>query len=434
MSVFVSTRRVALVLLACATAGLSACAKQAASDEKEEAKAEAKGVAPFAIDHEADGTTVVVATDAACQAAGIEVGVATPRDVASIALAHGVLREDPSRVAVVRAPFGGELAAGDVAWPELGAPVFHGNGAVAVVLARLLPRAQPLTPAERADLQAKLADAAATKTAIDAELVATRAELARVKALNAEEKGASDRAVEAAALAVTAGEAKLRGADESFAIYTRLLAAPLAPLAPVALKLARGDTVLFVGARIGESVEAGQELLRVADLGVLLATVTLPAGPDLDAVKQKLPPFSFASATVRADDGTSAAATILGPAPDSAAIGRTFLLRVDVGDRPLRPGQSIVAELARTGAPLHVLALPEAALVRYAGQSWIYVAAAAGGGGARRFARTAVTVDRFVDGAAILGGTTVKGDTQVVRAGAASLLSQEQLQAGGGGE
>jgi len=429
MSVFASTRRVALVLLACAPAGLSACARHAASDEKEEAKAAAKGAEPFAIDHEADGTTVVVATDAACQAAGIEVGVATPRDVASIALAHGVLREDPARVAVVRAPFGGELAAGEVAWPELGA-----KAAAAVVLARLLPRAQPLTPAERADLQAKLADAAATKAAADAELVAARAELARVKALNAEEKGASDRAVEAAALAVTAGEAKLHGADESIAIYTRLIAAPLAPLEPVALKLARGDTVLAVGARIGESVEAGQELLRVADLGVLLASVTLPAGPDLDAVRQKLPPFSFASATVRADDGTSAAAAVLGPAPDSAAIGRTFLLRVDVGDRPLRPGQSIVAELARTGASLHVLALPEAALVRYAGQSWIYVATAAGGGGARRFARTAVTVDRFVDGAAILGGTTMKGDTQVVRAGAASLLSQEQLKAGGGGE
>jgi hypothetical protein len=396
------------------------------------AAAEAKESHPFALEHEADGTAVIVATEEACKAAGIEVGRATPRDVPWIALAHGVLREDPARVTVLRAPFGGELAAGDVEWPALGAKVAAG-----AVVARLLPRAQPLTPAERADVAVKLADAKATKTAAEAEFIAAKSELARVKDLNAHDKGASDRAVEAATVAVAAGEAKLRAADESVAIFATLIAAPLAPLAPVELKVARGGTLLSSGARIGEAVEAGAELLRVADLGSLLAAVTLPAGPDPGASPSGLnrPAFSFASATVRSDDGTSAPAAVLGQAPESAPVGRTLLLKVDAGERPLRPGQSIVAELARSGEPNHALSLPEPALVRYAGASWVYVALEPG-----HFARARVRVDRVADGEVIVADvarTAGRGfgpDTPIVRAGAASLLSVEQLAAGGGGE
>jgi hypothetical protein len=429
------------LLIVGAVAAAGACARHEAGADGDDKKAEAKQAPAFDIDHEADGTTVVVATAEACKAAGIESEVVRQRDVPSIALAHGVLREDPARVAVVRAPFGGTLAAGDVAWPELGGQVFRGSEAADAVLGRLLPRAQPLTPSERADLKVKLADATATKRAAEADLTAARAELARVKGLFADDHAASARAVETAEAAVAADEAKLRGADESIAIFGGILAAPLETLEPVALKLARGDAgaseVLFVGARIGESVEAGQELLRVADLHQLLASVTLPAGPDPGAAPTGLnrPAFSFASATVRADDGTSAPATILGPAPDSAALGRTFLLRVDVGERPLRPGQAVVAELARSGEPLHAIVVAESALVRYAGQSWVYVETEPG-----HFARARALIVRFVEGEAILtdailhGNGAIKPDTKLVRVGAASLLSQEQLAAGGGGE
>ena len=409
----------------------SGCARHEKEPEGGEA-AEAKTSQAFALDHEADGTAVVVATEEACKAAGIVVGAASPRDVPWIAVAHGVLREDPARVTVLRAPFGGELAAGDVEWPAPGSKVAAG-----AVVARLLPRAQPLTPAERADLAAKLADAKATRTAAEAEFGAAKSELARVKDLNAHDKGASDRAVETATVAVAASEAKLRAADESVAIFAKLIAAPLAPLAPVELKCARGGTLLASGARIGEAVEAGAELLRIADLSDLLANVTLPAGPDPGADPSGLnrPAFSFTGATVRADDGTSAPSTILGLAPESAPVGRTLLLKVDVGERPLRPGQAVVAELARSGEPLHGFAIPESALVRYAGASWAYVALEAG-----HFARARVRVDRVADGEVIVtdvslhGSSRLEPDTKIVLAGAASLLSVEQLAAGGGGE
>jgi hypothetical protein len=427
--------RLLAVSLACSLAvSLAApgCSRREHASEGPGEEAEAKGSHAFDLKHEADGTAVIVATEEACKAAGIEVGAATPRDVPWIAVAHGVLREDATRVTVLRAPFGGELAPGDVEWPALGANVAPG-----AVVARLLPRAQPLTPAERADLSAKLADAKATRTAVEADFGAAKSELARVKELNAHDKGASDRAVEAAAAAVAAGEAKLRAADESVAIFAKLLAAPLAPLDPVELKIARGGTLLFSGARVGESVEAGQELLRVADLGALLATVTLPAGRDGGAppVGSAREPPSFTGATVRSDDGTSAPARILGLAPESAPLGRTFLLEVEVGERPLRPGQSVVAELARGGEPIHGFAAPESALVRHAGQSWIYVELEAG-----RFARARVQVERvaggevIVTGATLRGGSVLRPDTKIVRAGAASLLSIEQLAAGGGGE
>lgn len=388
--------------------------------EAAEAKPESHA---FELKHEADGTAVIVATEEACKGAGLEVGAATPRDLPAIALAHGELREDPARVAVLRAPFAGELAKGDVEWPAPGAKVAAGG-----VVARLLPRAAPLTPTERADLQAKLADAKATKSAADAELGAARAELARVKELNAHDKGASDRAVEAAAAAVAAGEAKLHGADESVAIYAKLLAAPLSTLEPVELRVpGGGGTLLTSGARPGEAVEAGAELLRVADLSQLLATVTLPVGPDLASAV-------FTGAIVRSDDGTSAGAAILGLAPESAPLGRTLLLRVEAGDKPLRPGQSVVAELARGGEPTHGFGVPESALVRFGAASWIYVELEP-----NRFARARALVLRVAGGEALLEGAIVhganvlKGDAKIVRVGAASLLSVEQLAAGGGG-
>jgi hypothetical protein len=414
-------RLVAILSFGLAFASAACSKREHEAEEGGHEAAETKQEHAFELKHEADGTAVVVATEEACEAAGLEIGAATPRDLPAIALAQGALREDPARVTVLRAPFAGELAKGDVEWPSLGAQVTAGS-----VVARLLPRAAPLTPAERADLQAKLADAKATRTAADAELGAARAELARVKELNAHDKGASDRAVEAAAAAVAAGEAKLHGADESVAIYAKLLAAPLSPLEPVELRVTGGGTLLSGGARLGEAVEAGAELLRVADLSQLLATVTLPAGPDLATAV-------YTGAIVRSDDGTSAGAAILGLAPESAPLGRTLLLRVEVGDKPLRPGQSVVAELARAGEPTHGFAVPEASLVRFGAASWIYVELEPG-----RLARARALVLRVAGGEALLTGALVhganvlQGDAKIVRAGAASLLSVEQLAAGGG--
>jgi hypothetical protein len=78
------------------------------------------------------------------------------------------------------------------------------------------------------------------------------------------------------------------------------------------------------------------------------------------------------------------------------------------------------------GAPMPIVALPAASVLRYASRDWVYVEVSAG-----HFARRAVTLAR-TDGDSVLIAAGVDANAQVVTAGAMALLSTEQLAAGGG--
>jgi len=113
-----------------------------------------------------------------------------------------------------------------------------------------------------------------------------------------------------------------------------------------------------------------------------------------------------------------ATAQVLGPAltTDSAVIGQAFLTLVATNAGSLVPGSSIIAQLG-TGERDGGVILSRDAVVRHAGQGWVYVEV-----GPQTFTRRAVPLDR-----AHPEGWLVPGQwTQpVIISGAQSLLSEE---------
>ena len=113
-----------------------------------------------------------------------------------------------------------------------------------------------------------------------------------------------------------------------------------------------------------------------------------------------------------------ATAHVLGPAltTDSAVIGQAFLALVATNATPLVPGSSIIAQLD-TGARDGGVVLPRDAVVRHAGQGWVYVET-----GPQTFTRRPVALDRaHSDGWLVPGQWT----QPIIISGAQSLLSEE---------
>jgi hypothetical protein len=121
------------------------------------------------------------------------------------------------------------------------------------------------------------------------------------------------------------------------------------------------------------------------------------------------------------------------PPPDPKARGRVMLYRVGLGgsDPAPAPGTPVTAYVSAEGEPLKGVTVPEAAVVRYLGQAWVYVA-----GDGNEFERREVSLDHPAAGGG--GGWFVvdafQGDERVVTVGAQVLLSAEINAAFGGGE
>jgi hypothetical protein len=113
-----------------------------------------------------------------------------------------------------------------------------------------------------------------------------------------------------------------------------------------------------------------------------------------------------------------ATAHVLGPAltTDSAVIGQAFLTLVATNAASLVPGSSIIAQFD-TGTRDVGVVLPRDAVVRHAGQGWVYVET-----GPQTFTRRAVPLDRpHSDGWLVPGQWT----QPIIISGAQSLLSEE---------
>jgi hypothetical protein len=168
-------------------------------------------------------------------------------------------------------------------------------------------------------------------------------------------------------------------------------------------------------------------VLRVVRLDQLVAAIDVPAGESMPSGKEaRIVPLGKST--------TPLAGTLTGSAapPDPKARGRVLLYRVGVGgaDLPPTPGTPVTAYVAVEGEPLKGVTVPEAAVVRYLGQAWVYVA-----GDGNEFERREVSLDHPAAGG---GGWFVvdafQGDERVVTVGAQVLLSSEINAAFGGGE
>jgi biotin carboxyl carrier protein len=406
-----------LVLVAACLLALSAPSCRDRDDSQAPPKS---AESPFAVEHLPSGETVVVLSPAALAAAGIATAAPTARTAAIEVEAIGITAADPARLCVVRAPLSGALVAGPDAarpWAVMGSRVEAG-----AVLGAIAPRAAPLTQAERAYAQNRLAAARADELATQAELEAAVAALNRARTLNAAEQGVSDQVVEAAAAQVKVGEAKLAAARASAAVFAQLAEGPgTTTLGPLPLGSPRRGEVIAVLGQPGENVEAGTELFRVADFGELFVDVRLPAELATAVVQPE--------ARVVVNGGDAAApglqAVVVGLAPTADVLAPMLRLRVADASGRLRPGLGATAWLSREGATRPGFAVPAAAVLRYASRNWVYVESEPG-----HFARREVVVARS-DGDIVLVWSGVGEHDHVVSTGAMSLLSTEQIAAGG---
>ncbi|HEX3720470.1 MAG TPA: hypothetical protein VH595_21170 [Verrucomicrobiae bacterium] len=146
-----------------------------------------------------------------------------------------------------------------------------------------------------------------------------------------------------------------------------------------------------------------------------LAQVDLPIGVTI----AQTPPT--AQVTISGRDGGHAA-TIISPAlkADPKMQGQGFLLRVDGANAELAPGTAVTARLKIPGAPVAGVAIPDTAIVRFEGKTWVYVA-----GPENKFTRRMVTVDAPLDKEWFSTNAPAIGERVVVQA-AELLLSEEQ--------
>lgn len=348
----------------------------------------------------ANGETVVKFDDDTQKRMGIRTAeVAATAKLASVT-AYGFLAEDPALSFVVRAPVSGSLHAAK--WPDVGESLADGTQ-----LGSIEPQ---IAPADRASLTDRLATAQADAESARANIAAATAELNRVRRLNADDKNASDRAVEDAQNRLAAEQAHLNGATGSIAALHAALAGSNSGFP---MTLAKGGVVTEVTAHPGESVDVGQQVLRVARFDSILARVTVPAGLSIAGEPH-------ATLVVIGHEKTPYQGQRVGIAPevDTRVQGQTFLFRIRDSQASLRPGQSVTAYLDSPGSRRAGVIVPRDAIVWHQGRSWAYVQT-----DDDSFARRAVDLEE-PSGAGWFTRSLKAGD-KVVTTGVQTLLSEE---------
>ncbi|MFN8006814.1 MAG: hypothetical protein U0V70_07295 [Terriglobia bacterium] len=171
----------------------------------------------------------------------------------------------------MRAPITGVLEPTKTrAWPNIGEKILDGT-----VIGLIQPR---FTAVERVDLQSRLAAAQRDVRAFEASLAAAHAALQRARALNADDKNISDRALQEAEARAAGEEARLRASRETLQLLESSLAVNAEDASSLPLAVARGGEVTEILAQPGEAVESGQVVLRLSRYERLIARVDIPAG------------------------------------------------------------------------------------------------------------------------------------------------------------
>jgi hypothetical protein len=353
-----------------------------------------------------NGETVVKFDDDTQKRMGIRTEAVTPTSKLASVTAYGFLAEDPALSFVVRAPVAGSIEAAN--WPDVGASLADG-----AQLGAIEPR---IAPADRASLTDRLATAQADAESARANIASATAELNRVRRLNADDKNASDRAVEDAENHLAAEQAHLKGATGSIsALNAALEGSSAGSSGAFSMTLAKGGIVTEVTAHPGESVDIGQQVLRVARFDSILARVTVPAGLSIAGEPH-------ATLVVIGHEKTPYQGERVGIAPqvDPKLQGQTFVFRIRDADAhaALRPGQSVTAYLDSPGSRRAGVIVPRGAIVWHQGRSWAYVQTAGDS-----FARRAVELEEPA-GAGWFTRSLKAGD-EVVTTGVQTLLSEE---------
>jgi hypothetical protein len=289
---------------------------------------------------------------------------------------------------VVRVTDAARAAAGIVARPVAAASSQPSREVFGVVLS-----AQPVVEA-----QARHRALAGEAGSVRASLAAERVELERLRALHADDRNVSQRAVQVQEAQVKSQTARLAGVEAQMQ----------GVVAAVRSQWGNAVATWVVDAKT-------RTLDDLASRRTALVQLALP--DDLAAQAAELP-----LAVAPVGGGTARPARFVGPASsgDAALTGRTFLYAVDGTD--LRAGARVVGRAQVGRERVEGVAIPREAVVRFAGKTWAYVASAKDDG---RFERREVAVDTPVAGGWLNRDGWESGD-HVVVAGAQLLLSEER--------
>lgn len=223
-------------------------------------------------------------------------------------------------------------------------------------------------------------EVAAAQAAADA----SSAEAVRTRALLEAQGNASRKALEAAQAQAVADKSRLREAR-------------------IALRSVWGDDLEDMDSqhrdRLIDALVAGQQVLLKAE----------PLGrPDA--------PLQVRAATLQMPHGADVQAQVLGRLPRSTSgLAAGWLLQADAGS--LVPGMVLTAQLQSSGEPVRGVLLPRAAIVRWNGQDWAYVA-----NGADQFERRMVTPRAMMPAGWLVGAPFRPGERVVVQ-GAEALVA-----------
>jgi hypothetical protein len=370
--------------------------------DKDDAKAKTVAAKPTDADDDA-GPGVTLKAEAQ-KLAGLRVVALEEQQVEPEVLAYGRLEEDPSLSFTVRAPAAGVLRAAN-AWPGIGQTV--ASGTVLGFVEQRLQISDRLTlntqlAAARADLKSAQAAVTAAQTAYD-----------RTKALNADNKNVSDRAVQEAGAKVASEKAHEAGAQALIQTLESSLGASPDARPVVAV---RGGEVVEAPAQPGESVEQGAALLRVAQFDHLLARIEIPVG-ERGAAGAQSAGVVPAGSEDQAPLAASRVATVA--VSDTHALGAGALFRLTQMRAGLRPGAAVTAHFRVAGKSKDGVLIPRSAIVQQDGRFWVYVQTKDD-----RFTRKPVPLD-FPTATGFVATKGFEAGDKLVVTGAQTLLSEE---------
>ncbi len=357
--------------------------------------------------HDEAGNVILTIDEETQHRVGIEVKPLAEATHQPEVVAFGTLEQDPSRSFIVRSPLAGVLRADESrSWPTLGEVLADGT-----VIGRVQPR---LGPAERADLQSKLAVAQGDVEELEASVAAQRISYESKRKLNAD-KIVADQVLQEAEAKLKGEEARLQAARQTVRALERSMVATTQPVSSFPLVVELGGQTVDIPARPGESVESGQEILRVARFDRMVARVCCLAGGKVaqNASTARLVVIGHEDHPLAAKRIAAAAST------DPLTGGQTLLFEIESEKLPLQPGMSLTAYLPLPGEPAKGVLIPRSAVIRFAGESYVYVQS-----GPDKFTRRPVTRAEHDPQGLFVAEGFKPGEPVVVR-GAQMMLSQE---------
>jgi hypothetical protein len=225
------------------------------------------------------------------------------------------------------------------------------------------------------------------QTALEAAQKVTR----RAQALFEQNENVARKTLEAAQADERADEIKLRTAERRLALEW-------------------GDAI----ARLS-GTERRDLVDKIAAHQAALLRVELPMGEMMAGAPESIQVFVAGRA-----GGYRAAFISAAPQADPKTLGQGLLLRVDEADAALAPAAAVTARLRLAEPPRRGVAIPDPAIVRSAGKTWVYVA-----GAENKFTRREVALDGPLESGWLATNGVRAGERVVVQA-AQLLLSEEE--------